>query len=114
MSQQETSTEREQLCQGCGRCCYEKLSFDDLVVITDVPCQHYEEQTRQCRVYHKRHSEEVRCITVEQGIAVGAFPADCPYLCDTVQYQGAITIDEAEELLEISRDELNNLARVDV
>jgi len=106
------SENRELLCQRCGRCCYEKLSIEDVVVITDIPCRHYDEQAHRCRVYHQRHSEEVRCITVEEGIAVGAFPADCPYLGAADGYEGAITIAEAEELLEMSREELNDLARV--
>jgi len=102
----------EKLCQRCGRCCYEKLSIEEVVVITDIPCQHYDEQTHHCRVYDQRHSHQVRCITVERGIAVGAFPDDCPYLQDMDDYRGAITIAEAEKLFDMSREELNDLARV--
>ena len=101
----------EALCRRCGRCCYEKLDIDEVVVITDVPCKHFDEQTRLCSVYARRHSSEVRCITVAKGIELGAFPADCPYLQGVEDYQGAITITEAAELLELSRDELNMLAR---
>ena len=101
----------EELCRRCGRCCYEKLSIEEVVVITDVPCQHYDEQTRSCRVYPERHSEEGRCITVAEGIEVGAFPADCPYVKDVEGYRGAITIEEAEEELDLGREALNDLAK---
>ncbi len=101
----------EELCQRCGRCCHEKLSIDGVVVITDVPCQHYDEQSSSCRVYQRRHSEEVRCITVAGGIEAGAFPADCPYVQDLKGYKGAITIEEAVEKLGLSREELNDLAK---
>lgn len=102
----------DELCQRCGRCCHEKLSIEEVVVITDVPCKHYDARARRCLVYQRRHTEEVRCITVNEGIARGAFPADCPYLQDAEGYKGAISITEAEELLDISREELNDLARV--
>ncbi len=70
----------ESLCRRCGRCCYEKLIVDGHVFTLTVPCRHLDEKTKLCRVYDRRHEENPRCLSVEDGIRWGVFPADCPYV----------------------------------
>ena len=78
--------EHEALCRRCGRCCYEKLIVDGHVFTTRKPCEYLDTQTRTCRIYPDRRKENPRCLTVEQGIEFGVFPADCPYVKDRPGY----------------------------
>lgn len=77
----------ESLCRRCARCCYEKLLIGDEVVLTRVPCRFLDLETRLCTVYAHRHEENIRCLTVEEGIAARAFPSDCPYVQDCAAYR---------------------------
>jgi len=74
------------LCEKCGRCCYAKLIIDGEVVYTPFPCPHLDEETRLCTVYERRHEVNPDCLTVEMGIELGVFPADCPYVRDIPGY----------------------------
>ncbi len=74
------------LCEKCGRCCYAKLIIDGEVVYTPFPCPHLDEQTRLCKAYERRHEVNPHCLTVEMGVALGVFPADCPYVRDLPDY----------------------------
>ena len=77
----------EALCRRCARCCYEKLLLGDEVILTRIPCRHLDLRTRLCAVYPRRHAENVRCLTVEEGIRARAFPADCPYVQGRAGYR---------------------------
>jgi len=82
----ESSPEREALCRRCGRCCYEKIVVGGHVFTTRTPCPYLDTASNLCRVYARRHEVNPRCLTVEQGIAWGVFPADCPYVKDLEDY----------------------------
>jgi len=84
------SPEHEALCRRCGRCCYEKLIVDGHVFTLAKPCIHFDEETRLCKVYPERHALNERCLTVEEGIEFGVFPADCPYVKDLRDYIPAV------------------------
>jgi len=81
--------EHEALCRRCARCCYEKIVVDGHVFTTRRPCRYLDVRTKLCRVYRRRHEINPRCLTVEQGIAWGVFPADCPYVRGLEDYQPA-------------------------
>ncbi len=76
-----THAEWEALCNGCGKCCYEKERVAGRVVSTDVACEFLTVEN-QCRVYEQRFSAMPGCMkitpeTVRQGELL---PDDCPYV----------------------------------
>lgn len=77
----------ESVCRKCGRCCYAKLIVDGEVVYTPFPCKYLDLETNLCKVYERRHEVNPECLTVEQGIEMGIFPADCPYVKDIPGYK---------------------------
>ena len=70
----------DDLCRRCGRCCYEKYVIDEHVFNTRKPCSYLDVKTNLCRVYARRFQVNGRCLTVEEGIRLGVFPAGCPYV----------------------------------
>lgn len=90
------------LCEKCGRCCYAKLIIDGEVVYTPFPCPHLDEETRLCSIYGRRHELNPDCMTVETGVRLGIFPADCPYVRDLPDY--------APPRMELTREELEACA----
>jgi hypothetical protein len=94
------------LCERCGRCCYAKVIIDGEVVYTPFPCPYLDEQTRLCAVYERRHELRTDCLTIEMGIQLGVFPADCPYVRDIPGYvpPRRLTREEWEELGDLILD----------
>jgi uncharacterized protein len=88
--------DREDLCRRCGVCCHEKFEIGEMVIITDVPCQHLDPATNLCRIYRDRHTRTTRCLSVEEGIERRAFPADCPYVRDLPDYKPPVFGSEIE------------------
>ena len=88
------------LCERCGRCCYSKLTIDGEVVYTPFPCPHLDEESRLCAIYERRHELNPQCLTVEMGIRLGVFPADCPYVRGLPDYvpPRALTRQERRDL----------------
>jgi len=74
-------------CERCGRCCCKKMVIDDEVIYTPHFCEHYDPESRLCRIYDRRHELNPNCLTVEEGAALGVFPADCPYVRDRPGYR---------------------------
>jgi len=81
--------DHEALCRRCGRCCYEKLIIDDCVFTTRKPCPHLDTKSNTCVIYARRHKLNPRCLSVEEGIRYGVFPADCPYIQNLPDYRPA-------------------------
>jgi uncharacterized cysteine cluster protein YcgN (CxxCxxCC family) len=77
----------EEKCLKCGRCCYAKLIVDGEVIYTPYPCPHLDEKTRLCTVYERRFEVNPKCLSVEEGLRIGVFPADCPYTADIPDYK---------------------------
>jgi len=83
----------EDLCRKCGRCCYAKVIIegdspsDTEVVYLPFPCRYLDETTRLCTVYENRHEANPNCLSVEEGIRLGVFPADCPYVAHFPGYK---------------------------
>ena len=80
----------EDRCLKCGRCCYYKVVVDGRIVYTPYPCKHLDTATKLCTIYSDRHRINQDCLTVEEGIRLGVFPADCPYVKDREGYRGPI------------------------
>lgn len=61
-----SDVEWEALCDGCGRCCLQKLEDEDSneVHFTSVSCHMLDTSTCRCRQYGCRHSLVPDCLTV--------------------------------------------------
>lgn len=59
-----TRAEWESLCDGCGRCCLNKLIDEDTdaTVFTDVGCKLLDGQSCRCRDYPRRQSKVRDCV----------------------------------------------------
>jgi uncharacterized cysteine cluster protein YcgN (CxxCxxCC family) len=62
-----TRREWEALCDGCGKCCLNKLEDDETgaVALTRVACRLLDDATCRCAHYTNRHSFVPDCITLK-------------------------------------------------
>jgi uncharacterized cysteine cluster protein YcgN (CxxCxxCC family) len=78
-----TPEEWESLCDGCGKCCLEKLFDEDTEDLhyTDVACKLLDCQTCRCTNYEERAKFVPSClrITVESLDALAWLPDSCAY-----------------------------------
>ena len=76
--------EWEALCDGCGKCCLNKLEFEDTgeLVFTCIGCKLLDTQTGRCKSYANRHDFVPNCVVLTPGkIAEISYwlPATCAY-----------------------------------
>lgn len=76
--------EWEALCDGCGKCCLNKLEDEDTgeVALTRVACRLFDDTTCRCAQYDIRHQFVPECIQLTpQSIAQHAYwlPDSCAY-----------------------------------
>lgn len=80
---QMSDEEWEQLCDGCGRCCLNKLLDEDTneILYTNVACNQLDIHTGQCRHYVDRFKYEPDCIklTRENLLTIEWLPKTCAY-----------------------------------
>lgn len=79
-----TPTEWEALCDGCGKCCLNKLEFEDTgeVLLTCVACRLFDNETARCSDYANRKQHVPECVILTpKTIAKSAYwmPATCAY-----------------------------------
>lgn len=79
-----TRKEWEALCDGCGKCCLNKLEDEDSgeVALTRVACRLFNDETCRCAKYDTRHQFVPECITLDpQTIEKHAYwlPQTCAY-----------------------------------
>lgn len=62
-----THAEWEALCDGCGKCCMNKLEDEETgeVVMTRVACRLFDDTTCQCAQYPVRHQFVPECIVLK-------------------------------------------------
>ena len=78
-----SETEWESLCDGCGRCCLNKLEDEDAGTLeyTDVGCRLLDGETCRCRDYPNRHAlvEDCEQLTAQNIASLDWLPATCAY-----------------------------------
>lgn len=80
---QMTDSEWESLCDGCGRCCLNKLEDQDSgrIFFTDVACRLLDGQTCRCRDYTHRSKKVPDCVelTPRNVKEINWLPPTCGY-----------------------------------
>lgn len=78
-----TPGEWESLCDGCGRCCLNKLEDEDTskIHLTSVACRLLDVRTCRCRDYPNRQTHVPDCIQIdpEQVRSLSWLPESCGY-----------------------------------
>ncbi len=79
-----TPAEWEALCDGCGRCCLNKLEYEDTgeLEFTRVACRLLDDETCRCTRYETRHQYVPECVllTPKSIRKIGYWmPATCAY-----------------------------------
>ena len=81
--EQMSPTEWESICDGCGKCCLQKLQDDetDEIYYTNLSCHQLNTKTCQCKVYETRQIKVPTCITLtpEQIDEFKWLPDTCSY-----------------------------------
>jgi len=78
-----TGAEWESLCDGCGRCCLNKLEDEDTgrIYYTDVGCRLLDAKACRCRDYENRSAEIADCVrlTPDNVGEIAWLPPTCAY-----------------------------------
>lgn len=78
-----TQQEWESLCDGCGRCCLNKLEDEDTgeIYFTNVACRLFDIDTCRCTDYENRKASMPDCmiLTVDNEAALEVMPSTCAY-----------------------------------
>ncbi|MDO5643839.1 MAG: YcgN family cysteine cluster protein, partial [Paracoccus sp. (in: a-proteobacteria)] len=72
------------LCDGCGKCCLNKLEFEDSneIAFTRIACRLLDGETCRCTRYETRHQYVPECVTLTPEKIAGIsywLPATCAY-----------------------------------
>jgi uncharacterized cysteine cluster protein YcgN (CxxCxxCC family) len=78
-----TVAEWESLCDGCGRCCLNKLEDEDTgrIYYTNIGCRLLDEQACRCRDYDNRSAQVSDCVrlTADNVGKLNWLPPTCAY-----------------------------------
>jgi uncharacterized cysteine cluster protein YcgN (CxxCxxCC family) len=76
-------TEWESLCDGCGRCCLNKVEYEDTgeIVFTNIRCKMLDPDSCRCSDYENRQKHVPDCIrlTIEEVETLPWLPPTCGY-----------------------------------
>ena len=87
----------EEICERCGRCCYEKIDCQGKIYYTQIPCEYLDLNTRQCRIYPQREQHRCGCVVLTpELLKQGLLPADCPYVVDLDHYPAPFLADDKD------------------
>lgn len=87
--------EWEALCNGCGKCCYDKMWEGDRLLLLTSACAHLDLEKNRCRVYPDRFEKEPMCMPIgAEIIEMGGLPEDCPYVENFPGYRGPKAVDK--------------------
>lgn len=79
------SQQWEDRCSRCGMCCHEKtIDGRDVYYDTHSWCEHYDPETKSCRIYKERFEQHHRCKPV--GLLEAMFASYLPESCAYVQW----------------------------
>ncbi len=73
----------ENHCHQCGMCCHEKtIVGKDIIYNLDQWCEHYDPETKLCRIYAKRLTEHARCksVNIYRAMFASYLPPTCGYV----------------------------------
>lgn len=72
----------EQLCHGCGQCCYERTPAKDGRFTPIRPCEFLDEETLRCVVYPHRFEACPYCrkVTLRHALSRRYLPDSCGYV----------------------------------
>ena len=80
---QMTAEEWESLCDGCARCCLNKLEYEDTGEIewTEIACRLLDDETCRCGDYENRHVRVPDCVPLTPGTVatISWLPPTCAY-----------------------------------
>ncbi|MBL8585300.1 MAG: YcgN family cysteine cluster protein [Bradyrhizobiaceae bacterium] len=80
---QMSKAEWESLCDGCGRCCLNKIEYEDTgeIAYTDVGCRLLDGETCRCRDYPNRNARVKNCdrLTARNISRLNWLPSTCGY-----------------------------------
>jgi hypothetical protein len=78
-----TQQEWESLCDGCGRCCLNKLEDEDTgeIYFTNVSCKMFDTDSCRCSDYENRSALMPDCmiLSVDNHAALEVMPSTCAY-----------------------------------
>lgn len=78
-----TKKEWESLCDGCGKCCLNKIEYQDTgeMVYTNIACRLFDPNTCRCSNYADRKREVADCLTLTPALlkTIDWLPATCAY-----------------------------------
>jgi len=73
--------EWENICERCGRCCYEKFDYRGKIFYSRKPCPYLDTESKLCKIYHQRSKVHPDCVHLTpELVRAGILPDDCPYV----------------------------------
>lgn len=79
----------DNLCNQCGRCCFEKLEDGrGKIIHTQIACRYLDVASRRCKIFERRSEINPACVklTPELVPSLHWLPADCAYRPPPVKF----------------------------